>query len=198
MASRMDEDDPSEYCRRLRQVDAEQFIIEGKIVKLEGELRALGIYCHMEKGERSTYVRVHKYNSPSAIKVAMVTEELIFTDSYQTVVSNHIEVINSEKIIGHSTSRDVIMEDDDVITYKEDECWVEKDRSLEKFHDLLKDISREVQEFDQRFQQNKFKRKVLLEGVNEDDTNKIKSDPNSGGKVLAGKVLSETSVSEVK
>ena len=46
MASRMDEDDPSEYCRRLRQVDAEQFIIEGKIVKLEGEIGALVFYCH--------------------------------------------------------------------------------------------------------------------------------------------------------
>ena len=104
-----------------------------------------------EKDESSTDVHDHKYNLPSAIEVTMVPEELILTDNYQTVASNHIEVINSEKIIGHSTSRDVIMEDDDVMTYEEDECWVEKDGSLEKFRDLLKDISREVEEFDQRF-----------------------------------------------
>ena len=49
MASRIDADDPSEYFRRLRQVDAEQFLITGNIVELEGELKALGIYCRLKK-----------------------------------------------------------------------------------------------------------------------------------------------------
>ena len=99
MASRMDEDDPSEYCCRLRQVDAEQVLIKGKIVELKGELRALGIYCHLEKDESSTDVHNHKYNLPLAVEVTMVLEELILTDNFKTVASNHIQVINSEKRI---------------------------------------------------------------------------------------------------
>ena len=55
-----------------------------------------------------------------------------------------------------------------------------------------------IEFYGQQFQQNKSKSKVRLEGVDKDDTKKIKSDPNFGGKVLGGKVLSETSVSELK
>ena len=68
--------------------------------------------------------------------------------------------------------------------------------SLGNFRDLLKDISREVEKFDQRFQQSEFERKVCLEGVNEDDVETIKSDPNSGGKVLLEtKIIEEYPIS---
>ena len=114
-------------------MDAEQFRIQGKIVELEGELRALGIYCHLKKDESSTDVRDHKYNLPSANKVATVPEELILRNNFQTVASNHIEVMSSQKFIEQPTGRDGIMEDDDVMTYEEDECWVEKDGRFKSY-----------------------------------------------------------------
>ena len=49
IASRMDKDDPSEYCCRLRQVDAEQVLIKVNILELKVELRALGISCRLKK-----------------------------------------------------------------------------------------------------------------------------------------------------
>ena len=60
----------------------------------------------------------------------MVLEELILKNSFQTVASNHMEVMNSQTFIEHSTSRDVIMEDDDVITYEGDGCQVENMEAL--------------------------------------------------------------------
>ena len=74
----------------------------------------------MGRDESSTDVRDHKYKLPSAIEVKMVPEELILRNNSQIVASDQMQVINLETFIEHSKSRNVFMEDDDIITYEAD------------------------------------------------------------------------------
>ena len=70
MSYRMDEDNPSEYCCKLWQVDKEQFQMKGRIVDLEIELSALETDGHKDKGENIANVRVDKYDITPAKEVA--------------------------------------------------------------------------------------------------------------------------------